>query len=75
MLPLFERHGFGAFRDEWRALDALRGRPARVLHAPGVVEGIARGVDEDGGLLLESGGRLDKFMSGEVSLRLLTGEA
>jgi BirA family biotin operon repressor/biotin-[acetyl-CoA-carboxylase] ligase len=75
MLPLFERHGFKAFRDEWRALDALRGRPARVLLAQGTVEGIACGVDEDGGLLLEKDGHLDKFMSGEASLRLLAGEA
>jgi BirA family biotin operon repressor/biotin-[acetyl-CoA-carboxylase] ligase len=75
MLPLFERHGFEAFRDEWRSLDALRGRPARVLLAQGAVDGIARGVDEDGGLLLEKGGHLEKFMSGEASLRLLAGDA
>jgi BirA family transcriptional regulator, biotin operon repressor / biotin---[acetyl-CoA-carboxylase] ligase len=75
MLPLFERHGFEAFRDEWRSLDALRGRPARVLLAQGAVEGIARGVDEDGGLLLENGGHCQKFMSGEASLRLLAGDA
>ena len=75
LFPLFERHGFEAFRDEWRSLDALRGRPARVLLAQGAVEGIARGVDEDGGLLLENGGRLEKFMSGEASLRLLAGDA
>jgi BirA family biotin operon repressor/biotin-[acetyl-CoA-carboxylase] ligase len=74
MLPLFERHGFEAFRDEWRSLDALRGRPARVLLAQATVEGIARGVDEDGGLLLENGGHFEKFMSGEASLRLLAGD-
>jgi BirA family biotin operon repressor/biotin-[acetyl-CoA-carboxylase] ligase len=75
MLPLFERRGFAAFRDEWRSLDALRGRPARVLLAQGAVEGIARGVDQDGGLLLENAGRVEKFMSGEASLRLLAGDA
>lgn len=75
MLPLFERHGFEAFRDEWRSLDALRGRPARVLLAQGAVQGIARGVDADGGLLLESGGTVEKFISGEASLRLIAGEA
>jgi BirA family transcriptional regulator, biotin operon repressor / biotin---[acetyl-CoA-carboxylase] ligase len=75
MLLLFERHGFHAFRDEWRSLDALRGRPARVLLAQGAVEGIARGVDEDGGLLLEHGGNVDKFIAGEASLRLIAGEA
>jgi BirA family biotin operon repressor/biotin-[acetyl-CoA-carboxylase] ligase len=75
MLPLFERRGFAAFRDEWRSLDALRDRPARVLVARAAVEGIARGVDEDGGLLLEHGGHVDKFMAGEASLRLIPGEA
>jgi BirA family transcriptional regulator, biotin operon repressor / biotin---[acetyl-CoA-carboxylase] ligase len=75
MLPVFERTGFAAFRDEWRSLDALRGRPARVLLAQGAVEGIARGVDEDGGLLLEHGGNIDKFIAGEASLRLIAGEA
>ena len=75
MLPLFERHGFAAFRDEWRSLDALRGRPARVLLRHDAVEGIACGVDEDGGLLLEHGGNVEKFIAGEASLRLLAGEA
>jgi len=75
MLPLFERCGFAAFRDEWRSLDALRGRPARVVLAHSAVEGIARGVDEDGGLLLEHGGRVDKFIAGEASLRLVASEA
>jgi BirA family biotin operon repressor/biotin-[acetyl-CoA-carboxylase] ligase len=75
MLPLFERCGFAAFRDEWRSLDALRDRPARVLLARAVVEGIARGVDEDGGLLLEHGGNVDKFIAGEASLRLIPGDA
>jgi BirA family transcriptional regulator, biotin operon repressor / biotin---[acetyl-CoA-carboxylase] ligase len=75
MLPLFERHGFAAFRDEWRGLDALCGRPARVLLAAAAVDGVARGVDEDGGLLLEHGGKIDKFIAGEASLRLMTGDA
>jgi BirA family biotin operon repressor/biotin-[acetyl-CoA-carboxylase] ligase len=75
MLPLFERHGFAAFRDEWRSLDALRGRPARVLLARDAVEGIARGVDEDGGLLLEHDGNVERFIAGEASLRLIPGDA
>jgi BirA family biotin operon repressor/biotin-[acetyl-CoA-carboxylase] ligase len=75
MLSLFERCGFAAFRDEWRTLDALLGRPVRVLLARDTVEGIARGVDEDGGLLLEHGGNIDKFIAGEASLRLIPGDA
>jgi BirA family biotin operon repressor/biotin-[acetyl-CoA-carboxylase] ligase len=75
MLLLFERRGFAAFREEWRSLDALQGRAARVLLAQSAVEGIARGVAEDGGLLLEHGGKVDKFIAGEASLRLMSGEA
>jgi BirA family biotin operon repressor/biotin-[acetyl-CoA-carboxylase] ligase len=75
MLGGFEAEGFAPFRAEWLALDALGGRAARVLGADGGTAGIARGVDGDGALLLEGGGRLHRFVSGEVSLRLGEGEA
>jgi BirA family transcriptional regulator, biotin operon repressor / biotin---[acetyl-CoA-carboxylase] ligase len=75
MLGRFEAEGFEPFRGKWLALDALGGRAARVLEARGGLTGIARGVDVDGALLLESGGRLHRFVSGEVSLRLSEGDA
>jgi BirA family biotin operon repressor/biotin-[acetyl-CoA-carboxylase] ligase len=65
----FERDGFGAFAGRWRALDALDGRAVRVLQGQLHEEGVARGVDADGALLLERGGRLDRFYSGDVSVR------
>jgi BirA family biotin operon repressor/biotin-[acetyl-CoA-carboxylase] ligase len=75
MLDEFERTGFAAFREEWLRLDALAGRAARVLAGEGCVEGTARGVDNEGALLLEVGGRLQRLVSGEVSLRLNEGDA
>ena len=75
MLREFEREGFAAFRENWRSLDALAGRPVRVLLGDAAVEGIARGVDEDGALLMETDGRLQRFVSGEASLRLIEGGA
>ncbi|HEY3850822.1 MAG TPA: biotin--[acetyl-CoA-carboxylase] ligase [Steroidobacteraceae bacterium] len=75
MLGDFERSGFAVFREEWLALDALAGRNSRVLAGDGSVEGTARGVDGDGALLLEVGGRLERHVSGEVSLRLNEGDA
>lgn len=76
MLEQFQRDGFAAFFDAWMALDALRGRPAQVLTAAGaMVSGTARGVDADGALLLEGEDRMQRFVSGEVSLRLTRGEA
>ena len=74
MLDDFESRGFAAFRAEWSRRDALRGRSVRVQRADGVIEGIVRGVDSDGALLLEAGGRVQRHLSGDVSLRLNEGE-
>jgi len=71
MLVEFERVGFGAFREAWMALDALGGRPAKVLLGPSVISGTARGVDEEGALWLETPERMQRFVSGEASLRVL----
>ena len=74
MLSEFERAGFAAFREAWGALDALGGRPVRVLLADDAVCGRARGVDRDGALLLETEDGVRRFVSGEASLRLIKGD-
>jgi len=73
MLLQYERFGFAAFRDAWTALDGLNGRPVKVAVGETAALGIARGVDSDGALLLETGDRMQRFVSGEASLRLVHG--
>jgi BirA family biotin operon repressor/biotin-[acetyl-CoA-carboxylase] ligase len=73
MLLQYERLGFAAFRDAWAALDGLNGRAAQVVVGESAVSGIARGVDADGALLLETKERMQRFVSGEASLRLIHG--
>jgi BirA family biotin operon repressor/biotin-[acetyl-CoA-carboxylase] ligase len=73
MLERFEREGFAAYRDAWTALDAMNGRPAQVLIGDTAATGIARGVDEDGALLIEIQDRMQRFVSGEASLRMIEG--
>lgn len=73
MLEQFERDGFAAFRETWSALDALRDRPAQVILGDAIFSGTARGVDALGVLQLERDGRVQEFVSGEVSLRLRDG--
>ena len=73
MLLQYERFGFAAFRDAWTALDGLSGRPAQVIVGQSSILGIARGVDADGALLLETPDRVQRFVSGEASLRLTHG--
>jgi BirA family biotin operon repressor/biotin-[acetyl-CoA-carboxylase] ligase len=73
MLLRYERFGFAAFRDAWTALDALNGRQAQVVIGGTTILGIARGVDLEGALLLETKDRMQRFVSGEASLRLTKG--
>lgn len=65
----FGARGLAAFSAEWQAADALAGRPVRVLHGGQPLEGLARGVDGDGALLLEVDGARRRILSGEVSVR------
>jgi BirA family biotin operon repressor/biotin-[acetyl-CoA-carboxylase] ligase len=75
MLVQYERCGFSAFREAWSALDGLKDRPAQVVVGGTAILGVARGVDSDGALLLETEERMQRFVSGEASLRLSAGDA
>jgi len=68
-LQVFERQGFEAFAEEWRSNDALKDANVRVLCANESVSGVARGSAPDGALLVEVDGKLQRFVSGDVSLR------
>ena len=67
----FGARGLAAFADEWSRADALAGRPVRVFQGEQVVDGIARGVDGDGALLVEAGSHRQRILSGEVSVRVV----
>lgn len=68
-LALFEREGFKPFRDDWQRVDALRGRAVNVTTVQDHTRGVARGIDVDGALLVETPNGLVRFVSGEVSVR------
>lgn len=67
----FERKGLRVFMDEWRRADALRGRTVTVLNGDERTRGLARGVDVTGALIVEAPQGVRKFVSGEVSVRLV----
>lgn len=68
MLEGFNRSGFAAARDEWQARDACNGRVVRVTRGARVLEGIARGVAEDGALQLQVAGcGVVRVTTGEVA--------
>lgn len=66
----FEREGLAPFLSDWLAWDVLADRKV-VLDLPqGKVQGVARGVDASGALLLAGiDGELRRYHSGEVSVR------
>ncbi len=69
-LARFEEQGFAAFQAAWQACHAHQDREVAILPGQGdAIVGRARGVDEHGALLLETGAGLRRFHSGEISLR------
>lgn len=70
VIGVFAKEGFTALRAEWQALHAQQDQPVQLLLPDGKsVTGIARGVAEDGALLLETATGISRHHSGEVSLR------
>ena len=61
--------GLVPFLGRWHARDALRGRPVRALSGAASIEGIARGIDSDGALLVEGSKGVARCRSGEVRVR------
>jgi len=68
-LDEFAHAGFAAFAARWARLDALVGARVSVLQGAEEVEGEACGADADGALLVRVGERLERYYSGDVSLR------
>jgi BirA family biotin operon repressor/biotin-[acetyl-CoA-carboxylase] ligase len=64
----FESEGFAPFMPAWARRDLLCGRPVSTTAADWP-EGESEGVDAQGALLLRTGGRLHRVVSGEVSVR------
>ena len=70
MLEAYTAAGFAPLRAAWQRRHALQKKTVQVmLPDGGRVRGEVHGVDADGALVLDSGGRRLRFVSGEVSLR------
>lgn len=72
-LSTFEQQGFVALSDEWTKHHAYQNQAVRMLLPDGrETQGTARGVAEDGILLVETASGIQRFSSGEISLRGVT---
>jgi BirA family biotin operon repressor/biotin-[acetyl-CoA-carboxylase] ligase len=68
-LEQFERDGLTPFLPRWRALDALPGKPVRVLEGRDARDGIACGIDDQGALRVQHEDGERRYHGGEVSVR------
>jgi len=68
-LDRFEREGLAPFLARWRALDALAGKPVRVLDGRDTQDGVAAGIDDHGALRVRFGQQERRYHGGEVSIR------
>lgn len=56
--------------DEWRALDCYIEQQAKLILPDEEFEGIIKGVDDQGALLMSVNGEMKHFNAGEISLRI-----
>ncbi|MGE4802908.1 bifunctional biotin--[acetyl-CoA-carboxylase] ligase/biotin operon repressor BirA [Yersinia hibernica] len=65
----FENEGLSAFISRWREMDNYLDRPVKLIIGSQEIFGIARGIDQQGALLLEQEGNIKAYIGGEISLR------
>ena len=68
-LDLFATQGFVPFKTPWKQMDGLYGQKLAISSGNRVLRGTARGIDDHGALMLDTGKEILKLYSGEVSLR------
>jgi len=70
LLPEYEKSGLQPHLARWFDLDCFLDKTVNVMLADKNHEGICRGIDATGALLLESNGKVESYIGGEISLRL-----
>lgn len=69
-LQQFQAKGLTPFLQEWQQWDIVTGKTIRLQLPNETLTGIAKGIDHNGALLLQSRGTISSHMAGEVSVRL-----
>jgi BirA family biotin operon repressor/biotin-[acetyl-CoA-carboxylase] ligase len=69
-IELFEQYSFAKFQEEWNSWDVYRNQHCAIVQNEQIqFEGFERGVDTEGHLLIESDNKIQKIISGDVSLK------
>ncbi|MCG7500179.1 bifunctional biotin--[acetyl-CoA-carboxylase] ligase/biotin operon repressor BirA [Vibrio sp. Of7-15] len=68
-LKEYELVGLPGFLERWNQLDNFQGREVRLIIGNDEIKGVARGINEQGALMLEMEDGIKPFIGGEISLR------
>jgi BirA family biotin operon repressor/biotin-[acetyl-CoA-carboxylase] ligase len=63
-----ESLGFGHLRPDWEKYSTLTGARVTIANGAGQQNGIVRGIDADGALVIDDGGELSRVVAGDVTL-------
>lgn len=72
LLKEFEEIGFSGFVERWHKYDCFLGHQVELHMGQRVIEGIANGVDAQGGIVLTINDKQESYFGGEISLRKAT---
>lgn len=65
----FEKQGLSVFIERWKRLDNFMDRRVKLIIGEKEIFGIAKGINDQGALLLEQNGKIIPYIGGEISLR------
>ncbi len=68
-LETFQSEGLDAFLERWKAIDQFYGKKVKLLMGENQINGVCKGIDATGAILLETDKGLIPFVGGEISLR------
>ncbi len=65
----YEMTGLSGFVERWNRLDNFHGRAVKILMGSKEVHGVVQGIDQQGGVILETENGMETYIGGEISLR------
>lgn len=66
----FEKQWLSMFIERWKRLDNFMDRRVKLIIGEKEIFGIAKGINDQGALLLEQDGKIIPYIGGEISLRI-----
>ncbi|WP_089137633.1 bifunctional biotin--[acetyl-CoA-carboxylase] ligase/biotin operon repressor BirA [Vibrio rumoiensis] len=69
VLEQYENQGMAGFVERWNELDNFKNKAIKLLMGHKEIQGIGKGINQQGGILLETEQGLETYLGGEISLR------